>query len=129
MLPQPRVTLPSGAQLLLDEVLGSGFALVGIDADPLAHSDELTALARRLDARAVRVDTARSTFGPVSRGTLSVRDTTGAFGDTHYAGTPFLLIRPDRFVLAATDAACRGRAARESAALLSLNPTVAALAA
>ena len=58
-----------------------------------------------------------------------MRDTTGAFGDANYAATPFLLIRPDRFVLAATDAAGRGRAARESAALLSLNPTVAALAA
>lgn len=101
MLPQPRVLTAQGRLALLDDVLGPGFALVGVDC-----SDEDWAAARHsclvhLEPRPVEV--AVDDTMAVDRGTRrGVADADGQL-ESALAGArgTMLLVRPDRFVAAA----------------------------
>jgi 3-(3-hydroxy-phenyl)propionate hydroxylase len=99
MIPQPRVLDANGRMVLLDEILGSGFALIGVacDGDAWVEAKDLDSLGCRL------VDVALDDMG--------ARDVDGrvgmcdADGRVHELLTPYrgrmLLVRPDRFVAAA----------------------------
>ena len=100
MLPQPRVFTAARERVLLDGILGPGYALVGLDTDPdtLARLrdpfwDQLQArrVVLALDDRAPRADTPCPVVADVG-GTLR-RELSGCRGR-------FLLVRPDRFVAA-----------------------------
>lgn len=101
-LPQPVVELEDedGRELLLDDALGPGFAMIGLDVDPRAVLDagameELY----RLEARLVTVATGRRDRG--SRPAGAVSDAEGRLRGL--LGAPsgrLVLVRPDRVVMA-----------------------------
>lgn len=106
MLPQPLVELPDGTKVLLDQVLGKGFATIELDDGtlPLAvpRGD------RELGVRLVRVIPRDHRFvGSRDAGVPQVRDITGIVGELFarnaIRGT---IARPDRYV-----AACLARRA------------------
>ena len=99
MIPQPRVLDANGRMVLLDDILGPGFALIGVacDGDGWVDAKHLDGLGCRL------VDVALDDMG--------ARDVDGrvgmcdADGRVHELLSPYrgqmLLVRPDRFVAAA----------------------------
>ncbi|MCP3138692.1 bifunctional 3-(3-hydroxy-phenyl)propionate/3-hydroxycinnamic acid hydroxylase MhpA [Pyxidicoccus xibeiensis] len=94
--PQPRVRLPSGEERLLDDALGTGFAVLSRSRGPATEAAR--GLAEALGGRAVTVVPAgvRSTdFG-------SVEDHTGRLAEwfTRHA-VDVAAVRPDRFVFGA----------------------------
>ncbi|MEJ7717471.1 MAG: FAD-dependent monooxygenase [Thermoleophilaceae bacterium] len=101
-LPQPVVELEDedGRELLLDDALGPGFALIGLDVDPRALLDRgATEELDRLEARLVTVATGRTDRG--SRPAGAVSDPEGRL--RRLLGAPsgrLVLVRPDRVVLA-----------------------------
>lgn len=91
MLVQPLVTRPDGTIVLLDEILGTGFVILGFDLDP---KRELDAATRRrwesLGARLLRVG---------ADATAEAIDHTGALAAwLGKARQQFLAVRPDKFV-------------------------------
>jgi 3-(3-hydroxy-phenyl)propionate hydroxylase len=110
-LPQPFVKGPSGRGERLDDLLGGGFALVGVGTDPrksLTESDLATW--RRLDTRFVTVypfggrpqgDAARVR----PEGLVEIEDVSGellAWLRSHGHGRgSVVIVRPDRFVYGA----------------------------
>ena len=100
MLEQPKVVLSSGAAVLLDECLGTGFALLSIGVAPasLRRVGNNPAIAG-LSPRCVAV--VDSTFGEQ---VISAEDVTVAFVERYpeqfepYNGR-ILLVRPDRYVV------------------------------
>ncbi|WP_397475040.1 bifunctional 3-(3-hydroxy-phenyl)propionate/3-hydroxycinnamic acid hydroxylase [Pusillimonas sp.] len=106
MFIQPRVLrAPAAATVLLDEVLGDSFAILGWGTNPLYWmSDQTRELWKRLDARLISVwpDTqlgyqlkqSPSEVQPVGDPTNRLK----AWFDRHSCGVVFL--RPDRFVAA-----------------------------
>ena len=104
MFPQHRVETGERKELLMDYVLGSGFALVAYSGDPIRA---LATIAEVLD---VPDDVPRICVVPITmiagaqNGAAVVRDATGALG-RFFAGCPetLLLIRPDRYIAAAVD--------------------------
>ncbi|MFF2654943.1 bifunctional 3-(3-hydroxy-phenyl)propionate/3-hydroxycinnamic acid hydroxylase [Streptomyces sp. NPDC058045] len=107
MVIQPKVETSDGRAVLLDEVLGPWFALVGYGTDPVVHLDPASrAFWDRLGTRYVTVVEPRSgrsrTERPVS-GTdaVVVEDIDGALRDW-FAAQPgtVALIRPDRYLAA-----------------------------
>ena len=99
---QPRVELPSGARVLLDDVLGEGFACVGWDTAPdePALSETLAGLrAKRLVI--LRGQQPFPQASPPHAHLRTARDCDGVLEnllDGMHAHT--LLLRPDRYVLA-----------------------------
>ena len=94
LLPQPRVELPGGRQVPLDDVLGHGFAWLGLaDATPPAEFG--------LPCRVVRVLAQQHDFLRLESGTDAVlRDIDGTLeGILRSAGARAVLLRPDRYVL------------------------------
>ena len=110
-LPQPFVKGPGGRSERLDDLLGDGFALIGIGADPRKSMTEAElATWRRLDTRFVTVypfggrpqgDAARAR----SDGLVEIEDVSGellAWLRSHGHGRGSVVIaRPDRFVYGA----------------------------
>ncbi|WP_224245113.1 bifunctional 3-(3-hydroxy-phenyl)propionate/3-hydroxycinnamic acid hydroxylase [Hyalangium gracile] len=99
MLPQPRVRTASGEVLLLDQVLGPDFTLLGLNADPsFALPAQLLARWTRLALRQLSV------VRPSSRSQLranEVVDVDGVFSSaTGEKASGFCLLRPDRYVAA-----------------------------
>jgi 3-(3-hydroxy-phenyl)propionate hydroxylase len=102
MIVQPRVLLADGQQVLLDDVMGSGFAAVGLGVDPLETMDEpMRRLWARLGARTLKVlpggQLPRSSTGPCEE----IRDDSGLLTrwfEEHRG--QIALLRPDRFVVA-----------------------------
>ena len=94
MLPQPRVTRDSGGSVLLDDLIGPGFALVRFGSDFPADAEGWL---KELEPRLIRVRPA--SHRPLGRSTawLDVRDESGLFQYPRYANRT-LLIRPDRYV-------------------------------
>jgi len=100
LLPQPRALLGSDHDLVrLDDALGPGFALIGVDVTDAGWSaaercelpiDELQRVEIRLDDRAPRTLPART----------SLADADGAL-QTYFAdlGGHFVLVRPDRMIV------------------------------
>lgn len=106
MFPQPEVLDATGQRVLLDEVLGPGFAVIGMGMDPRACVPA--------EARA-RWDEVGTTFVAVrrpgepateaSQGLLSVVDADGKLEAWFSrAGAKIAVVRPDRFVFAAGNA-------------------------
>ncbi len=109
----------------LDDVLGSGFALVGFECDPAEHlGDPAMAVVRELGASVVRVVESRA--GDVHhrravrcRDTLTVEDVDNSlrpwFGQR---GAEVVLLRPDRYVAAVSTRHGIGSALEELGAIL-----------
>ncbi|APW39607.1 3-(3-hydroxyphenyl)propionate hydroxylase [Rhodoferax koreense] len=95
LLPQPRVELPGGSQVPLDDVLGHGFAWLGL-ADATPPTD------LRLPCRMVRVVAQRDDFLRPEPGIdAALRDIDGSLESIlRSAGARAVLLRPDRYVLA-----------------------------
>jgi 3-(3-hydroxy-phenyl)propionate hydroxylase len=92
---QPRVRRADGSECLLDDVLGSGFSVIGIGLDPAGVLDEKTcAFGRELGASFIRIVPA----GEAPHGD-AVQDGEGAF-DRWLGGRrdTLLMVRPDRVV-------------------------------
>lgn len=103
LLPQPRVELPGGAQAGLDDVLGSGFALLSLaDAEDGAVAAALAALAGAgLACRHIRVVAQRDDFLKPAVTGSTLRDCGGTLEAViRSAGAQAVLLRPDRYVLA-----------------------------
>ncbi|WP_419690559.1 bifunctional 3-(3-hydroxy-phenyl)propionate/3-hydroxycinnamic acid hydroxylase [Burkholderia theae] len=111
MIAQPDVETADGARRKLDDVLGPWFSIVGWQCDPQAClSDDDRAYWAALGATFVQVSRSRSGTGRTRRvasayGSTCVEDVDNALGawfDRH-AG-PLVVVRPDRYVAAQTDA-------------------------
>ena len=91
-LPQPEVKDDAGRNVLVDEILGSSFAVIGLDRDPSPHFDALS------DALSIRC----LTFGQSAAGATMLTDPTGTL-QRWFAehNAEFVIIRPDRFVFGA----------------------------
>ncbi|MFO1394013.1 MAG: bifunctional 3-(3-hydroxy-phenyl)propionate/3-hydroxycinnamic acid hydroxylase [Steroidobacteraceae bacterium] len=110
-LPQPFVKAPDGRSMRLDELLGNGFALIGIGLDPRSAIDgaEL-AWWRRLDTRYATLHAfGGRPQGPAARDRaeppIVIEDVSGELLDWlrahgHGAGS-VVIVRPDRFVYGA----------------------------
>lgn len=98
MMVQPRVRVPTGEEVLLDELLGNSFSIVGYDCDPLDVVDRQALIQwKAIGASVVAIS---STAGRVGAGW--VYDETQQFGDWVEGGRPrVLLVRPDRFCMVA----------------------------
>ena len=93
LMPQPRMQRPGGSEVLLDELLGTGFAVVQWAGTPDI------ALPASLPARVVKVLRHEDDFLP--GGDAQVRDVTGVIGRLlGEAGARAVIVRPDRHVLA-----------------------------
>lgn len=100
LLPQPIVGRADGCPVRLDEVLGTGFSLVGFGMDPRR---ELTSAAQgrweRLGGRCVLVAPPGTAAGMTDPRTFAVTDVTGSLTDwASYHGAWFTVVRPDRYV-------------------------------
>ncbi|HEY1703856.1 MAG TPA: bifunctional 3-(3-hydroxy-phenyl)propionate/3-hydroxycinnamic acid hydroxylase [Trebonia sp.] len=115
MFPQPWVENADGARVLLDDVLGSSFALLGLHVDPASElSAEAAQWWRDLGARSVQVLAPRGAPGPEPGGRRKrpeppgdgwravAEDVDGAFRDwlLRRPGDNVIVLRPDRYVAA-----------------------------
>ncbi|HEY1823646.1 MAG TPA: bifunctional 3-(3-hydroxy-phenyl)propionate/3-hydroxycinnamic acid hydroxylase [Trebonia sp.] len=115
MFAQPRVETADGERVLLDDALGSSFALLGLHVDPASGlSAEAAGWWRDLGARPVQVLAARGAPGPDPGGRRKrpggpddgwrtvVEDVDGAFRDwlLRRPGDNVIVLRPDRYVAA-----------------------------
>ena len=128
MFPQPRVLLAGSSEpLLLDEVLGDGFAVLG----PAAAGNPLGAGWQELPVRFVAVHPAgtRLAGAPVLSGSwqperVDVIDTDGVLdGWFRRHRADLVVLRPDRFVFALTATAGADQAGRDLRAALGMRLT------
>ena len=103
LLPQPRVVRSDGSTVLLDRMLGEGFALVVLGAPPaVVHALRSHVLLQRMAVRVVVVRAAGDTQAQLADAVRLEDDGTAAFGP----GRPVAyLVRPDRYVAALLDPA------------------------
>jgi 3-(3-hydroxy-phenyl)propionate hydroxylase len=99
LLRQPHVRALDGTQMLLDEVLGDGFALVGITDDPLAF-DQATQHPIWKKIGVKRVVVASDHISPFGDLTIVAAPAQALVGQ-HAPAELVLLVRPDRYVAAA----------------------------
>lgn len=94
LLPQPQVELPGGAHVPLDDMLGHGFAWLGLADAPLPTGFPLP-------IRTLRIVAQQDDFLPADGGADAVlRDVDGVLDKLlRSAGANALLLRPDRYVL------------------------------
>jgi 3-(3-hydroxy-phenyl)propionate hydroxylase len=100
MLPQPEVLMPDGKRVLLDEVLGTGFAMLRLSDDPEEAFAPIKAeIWQRLGVKFVSVEP--DGYKPIGS------DKCVVVGDVQRVNADFLrnrqdifvLVRPDRYVL------------------------------
>lgn len=107
LLPQPMIELQGGAHVLLDDVLGEGFALLtlgGSKASSLLDNFRAAGLACRHLAVVVKSDDFLRQPGDVAVPEMVVQDFTGTLENIlRSAGADAVLLRPDRYVLAYAD--------------------------
>ncbi|MEE6309991.1 FAD-dependent monooxygenase [Plantactinospora veratri] len=101
MLPNPLVETVAGPGRL-DDLLGRGWAVIGVGCDPAAVADA-EALAWIAARDAVTLTTGSA--DPRRPGSRSIGDVAGALG----RGPTVLVVRPDRFLLGAVPPPLRGR--------------------
>lgn len=96
---QPRVQSPAGEEVLLDELLGKSFAIVGYDCDPLDALDEQTLSQwRDIGASVVAISSAGDAAGDGW-----IHDQSQALRDwIEGSGPRILLVRPDKFCMLVT---------------------------
>jgi 3-(3-hydroxy-phenyl)propionate hydroxylase len=109
MFIQPVVETTAGERVRLDTVLGSWFAVVGFECDPLSGLDEtcLRAL-ERLDVRVIKIVESRA--GEIPHREPSTRADTVVIEDAdnelrqwfQLTGRSVVVLRPDRYVAALT---------------------------
>lgn len=130
MFIQPTVETGAGTCVRLDDVLGTGFAVVGFECDPTEHLDEAGAAAlRELDPTVLRVVESRA--GDVHRlrphtwpGTTLVEDVENLLRPWfHRHEANVVVLRPDRYVAALCDARDLSGALVGLRALLGRAPT------
>ena len=99
MLPQPEVVTPQGERVLLDEVLGPGFALLRLYDDPAKAFASLRAdFWKRLGVRFVCVQPGRYTPSG-SEECVVVGDVDGEMSKfLRHDQQLFVLVRPDRYI-------------------------------
>ncbi len=99
MLPQPEVVTSRGERVLLDEVLGPGFALLRLYDDPAKAFASLRAdFWKRLGVRFVCVQPGRYTPSG-SEGCVVVGDVDGEMSKfLRHDQQVFVLVRPDRYI-------------------------------
>lgn len=108
MFPQPTVTTLTGVPLRFDDAVGPWFALVSYGIDPQSHMDaETKAFWRRMNARLVSIVAPTQAPDKADPGSdeisITLIDTTSEFKEwfgRHQ--TSIAVVRPDRFVAAAT---------------------------
>lgn len=103
LLPQPHVLAQTGERVLLDDVLGNGFALLRLyekpDAAFVPLKDELWA---RLDVRRICILPAHIAASTTESCCLVVADSEGELGAfLRRRRDIYVLVRPDRYVLGA----------------------------
>ncbi|WP_175719231.1 bifunctional 3-(3-hydroxy-phenyl)propionate/3-hydroxycinnamic acid hydroxylase [Burkholderia anthina] len=111
MIAQPDVETADGVRRKLDDVLGPWFSIVGWQCDPQAClSDDDRAYWTALGAQFVQIvrsrsGTCRAQRIVSARGSVCVEDVDNALADwfERHAG-PLVVVRPDRYVAAQTDA-------------------------
>jgi 3-(3-hydroxy-phenyl)propionate hydroxylase len=120
MVAQPRVETTGGARVPLDEVLGSWFAVVGFECDPLAGlSDAELAALDRFRPRVIRVLESRAGQRhhqqPCVRAeTVVVEDVENQLRPWFQArGRRIALVRPDRYVAVSASPGDFGRQVAE----------------
>ncbi|MEW6736381.1 MAG: FAD-dependent monooxygenase, partial [Acidobacteriota bacterium] len=99
MFIQPPVLLDNGKKVLLDEVLGEGFALLGLNVDPVLYMNETTKnFWSNLRAKFVCV-LSQHQSQPIDSSLLTIRDVSGEISRwfSQYTGN-IVAIRPDRFI-------------------------------
>nr|WP_187284636.1 bifunctional 3-(3-hydroxy-phenyl)propionate/3-hydroxycinnamic acid hydroxylase [Streptomyces sp. uw30] len=111
--PQPTVRTPEGRLRPLDDLIGSGWALLGRDLDPQAHlRSDGRALWTSLGATYLSIGRPGHRLARCEVGTVAVEDLDGYaldFFDRH--GADFAIVRPDRIVFAMADIRGLDRAA------------------
>ena len=112
MMIQPDVEDETGERRKLDDVLGSWFAVIGWQIDPQSvMSADDRAFWHQFGARFVHVCRSRCGAEPgrraaTSRDTVCVEDVDNHFADWIAAHPgPMLVLRPDRYIAAQSDAA------------------------
>ncbi|MFF3941065.1 bifunctional 3-(3-hydroxy-phenyl)propionate/3-hydroxycinnamic acid hydroxylase MhpA [Streptomyces phaeofaciens] len=103
--PQPTVRTSEGRMVPLDDLIGSGWALIGRDLDPQVHlSSESRALWNTLGANYLSLGRPGRHRARHEAGTIAVEDLDGHaldFFSRH--GGDFAIVRPDRIVFAMPD--------------------------
>jgi 3-(3-hydroxy-phenyl)propionate hydroxylase len=106
MLPQPHVIMQEGRRVLLDEVLGDGFALLTLSHDPPTLLMEDDDLYKRLNLRIVHVQPAEASITPVAvqeaddPRCISVLDSEGTLSAfLRHDQNAAILVRPDRYIM------------------------------
>jgi 3-(3-hydroxy-phenyl)propionate hydroxylase len=100
LLPQPSVRTAMGEPALLDDLLGDGFALVGLGA----HAASLAQIARLPAFAALaprRIEVVDAPAAASADGAQQIADPSGALLRAAGVADRVLLVRPDRYVLAA----------------------------
>ncbi len=98
LFPQPGIERSDGSRVLLDELLGAGFAYIGWQAD--AVPPVLATLAPGFSPRALLLLRKGEAFG-AAEGKPVLRDGEGVIGQAlAAAGAQAVVLRPDRYVLA-----------------------------
>ena len=111
MFPQPLVELPDGTRVLLDDVLGKGFAALELDDGHAALASPDTKRAGLQLIRVIPRDHRFTDTGTVVTGNLPcVRDVTGIIGKL-FTGAALrgVILRPDRYVAACLSSASDAR--------------------
>jgi 3-(3-hydroxy-phenyl)propionate hydroxylase len=123
MLIQPAVDIPEGRQARLDDVLGTGFAVLGYGIDPAAclSQDDRTFLATLHTAYIKVVDARPGQAGRVTQhpGTLVAEDAEGRLRNWFLRNSGRIaVVRPDRYLAVLTDEAGIGPAIQRLRQLL-----------
>lgn len=107
MFIQPRVADASDRPILLDDAIGKGFAVIGIDDDPAKHlSTAAQDFIRAIGGSIVQINRSRRGGSwTVTPGTVVLDDLDGYFRDMLLKAPQerFFVLRPDRYVFAAAD--------------------------
>ncbi len=116
---QPEIRTAAGQSVRLDELLGDGFAVLGLGVAPKTLLDDSgRAAAQRLEVRCLHVSSDED--GDVADGTGALADWSARYGPARV-----VILRPDRQVYGVYDAASDAAlGARLSAALVSLDERV-----
>jgi len=115
MLVQPRVTLANGDICALDELLGTGFAILGVGADPSHElANDVRAAWETIGARFVHV----LASGPLTSADGAIDHSGRLHAWLHGSTARFLAVRPDKFVVAQFTATDAAKITNEAIALL-----------
>ncbi|MBF8721782.1 bifunctional 3-(3-hydroxy-phenyl)propionate/3-hydroxycinnamic acid hydroxylase [Pseudomonas guariconensis] len=100
MFPQPRLEKIDGKKVLLDDVIGSGFAAIQFGEPQVASLAKLEhPLWEQLEVKRIFILPAKVEFQPIP-GCVVLRDTDGSLANVVSVGPKVVLLRPDRYIAA-----------------------------